>query len=70
MPLIYEKFKKGYDYENNRNHVSKMLENIVFNNFKQKQNKEIQQEMHIEAGGRKHIKAFNKKIKQKIKNNI
>jgi len=70
MPLIYEKFKRGYDYGNNRNHVSELLKNIVLNNFKDKQNNEEKKEMYVESGGKKHMKVFNKKIKQKIKNNI
>lgn len=70
MPLIYERFRNGFDFENNRNNVSKHLENIVLNNFKKKQNQEIKSEMFLEGGGKKHIKVFQKKMKQKIKNNI
>jgi hypothetical protein len=70
MPLIFERFKKGYDFENNRNNVSRHLENIVLNNFKQKRNEEVKKEMFLEGGGKKHMKIFQKKIKQKIKNNI
>jgi hypothetical protein len=70
MPNLRKSLKKGYAYDNSIKNVSKQLEMQIIDNFKKKDEGLIKEEKFIASGVKKHMLSFNKKIKEKIKNNI
>jgi hypothetical protein len=70
MPNLRRTLKRQYGYDNSIKNVSKQMELTIINNFKKKDEGLVNEEKYIASGVKKHILSFNKKIKDKIKNNI
>jgi len=69
MPNLRKSLKKGYGYGNSIKNVSKQMESIIINNFKKKDAVLINNDKFVASGVKKHMINFDKKIKDKIKNN-
>ena len=67
MPLLALKNKKNYYYRNDLKNNSLILESIIKNNFKKKDEYNKINEKYIEGGMKKYIKKFDKNLKKKIK---
>jgi hypothetical protein len=67
MPLLAKKLKNGYNYQDNIKHESKALMDAISGNLRAKNNNAIKEEKppEVEGGIKRHIKTFDKKIKQK-----
>jgi hypothetical protein len=70
MPVLRRSLKKGYFYDDSIKNVSKQMELSIINNFKKKDEGMINQDKFVASGIKKHMLSFDKKIKQKIKDNI
>jgi hypothetical protein len=70
MPVLRRKLKNGYNYDNSIKNVSKEMEMQIVNNFKKKDEALHKEEKFIASGVKRHIASFNKKLKERIKNNI
>ena len=70
MPNLRKSLKKGYGYGNSIKNVSKKMESIIISNFKKKDEELINNEKFVASGVKKHMMTFEKKVKDKIKNNV
>ena len=69
MPIIKKRLKNSYNDSNNLKNNSMNYIKLINKNFLNKDN--IMEEKGIETqGGNYKLKSFEKKLKQKIKNNI
>jgi hypothetical protein len=70
MPVLRRNLKNGYNYDNSIKNVSKQMEMQIIDNFKKKDELLHKEEKFVACGIKKYVASFNKKIKDRIKNNI